>query len=395
MATEPGPAKPISEGQDFYVPQFEIKLLGQKLSNAVVRDVLDVSYRDSLDKLDSFEFTLNDWDPVKKEPKYSSPYTDKGAPRTLSNGEAAPKLDPGARIELSMGYHGPAGLRLMMTGQIVSLSPSFPSSGTPTLRVRALSLLYTLQRAQVVQPFKKKTDSEIAREIARKLDVDIDIPPGQIAKEKQLDYTIVNNEYPIIFLLGRARELGYDIYVRIPEGDGKPVLFFGRTPTSDVVYELEWGKSLIQFTPTLRTKGQIARVVVRGWNPRKKGKEREIVGEATRKDLDPKPDLPDHELMSKIDSALAETYEAVVDRPPQTAEEAKEMAKGILACKLKDLVTGRGSTLGLPDLRAGRTVVIKGLGYRYSGKYVITETTHKMGSSGYTTEFSARLEGPA
>ena len=71
------------------------------------------------------------------------------------------------------------------------------------------------------------------------------------------------------------------------------------------------------------------------------------------------------------------------------------MARGILADKVKDLVTGNGSTVGLPDLRAGRTVVIDGLGLRYSGKYLITETTHKIGGSGYTTDFTARMEGPA
>lgn len=386
---------PIYQGQDFYAPQFEIKLLGQRLSQAVMRDVLEVSYRDSLDKLDSFEFTLHDWDPVKRVPKYSSPYNTGGQSETMANGEAVPNLDPGAKVELRMGYYGAAGLRLMMTGQIVSLSPSFPSSGTPTLRVRALSLLYTLQRAQTVQPFENKTDCEIAEAIAGDLDIDIEIPAGQSAQEQPHEYIIVNNEYPIIFLLGRARRLGYDLYVKVPEGDGDPVLFFGKTPISDVTYELTWGKSLVQFTPTLKTKGQIAKVVVRGWNPRAQGNDRVITGEATWDDLDPRPDMPDHELLSRIDSALAETYEAVVDNPPQTQQQADEMARGILADKVKDLVTGRGSTVGLPDLRAGRTVVINGLGLRYSGKYLITETTHKIGAQGYTTEFTARMEGPA
>jgi phage protein D len=389
-------ATPIYQGQDFYAPQFEIKLLGQKLSQSVIRDVLEVSYRDSLDKLDSFEFTLHDWDPVRRVPKYSSPYKKGGEPETLANGEAAPQLDPGAKVELRMGYYGPQSLRLMLTGQIVSLSPSFPSSGTPTLRVRALSLLYTLQRAQEVLPFENKKDSEIAEEIARRLDIGIEIPPGQKAREQPHEYIMVNNEYPIIFLLGRARRLGYDMYVKVPEdGTGDPLLFFGKTPTNSVTYELTWGKSLFQFTPTLKTKGQISKVIVRGWNPRAQGNDRVITGEATWDDLDPRPDMPDHELLSKIDAALAETYEAVVDNPPDTQQKADEMARGILAEKVKDLVTGNGSTVGLADLRAGRTVIINGLGLRFSGKYLITETTHKLGNGGYATEFSARMEGPA
>ena len=92
-------AVPIYEDQTYYAPRFEIKLRGQRLNRAVIRDVLDVSYRDSLDKLDSFEFTLRDWDPVRQAPKYSSPFDENGQPLTLENGSPAPSFDPGAKVE--------------------------------------------------------------------------------------------------------------------------------------------------------------------------------------------------------------------------------------------------------------------------------------------------------
>lgn len=383
---------PIYRNQNFYAPRFEIKLRGQKLKQAVIRDVLEVSYQDSLEKLDSFEFTLHDWDPVLRLPKYSSPYDEKGELRKLEDNSPVPNFDPGAQVELRVGYHGPDDPRLMMTGQVVSLTPSFPASGTPTLRVRALSLLYTLQKKQEVLPFEGQKDSEIAKAIGHDLGIEVEIPDGQKEQEKPNDYIMVNNEYPIFYLMGRARRLGYDIYVKLPENGGDPKLFFGRSPTSQITYELTWGESLIQFSPTLKTKGQVGKVVVRGWNPLAKGEKRIIKGEATWRDVN--PELPDQKLLADIDSALAETHEVVVDDPIEKPEQAEEKARGILNEKLKDLVTGRGSTVGLPDLRAGRTIVIKGLGPRYSGRYLVTETTHKIGGSGYTTEFSARMEGP-
>ena len=387
------PTTPIYTNQNFYAPRFEIKLRGQNLSRAVIRDVLDVSYTDSLERLDSFEFTLHDWDPVLRVPKYSSPYDENGQLRKLPDNSPVPNFDPGAQVELRMGYYGADEPRLMMTGHVVSLTPNFPNSGTPTLRVRALSLLYTLQRAQEVRPFENKKPSEIAESIAADLNIDIEIPAGQKAEESAQPYVMVNNEYPIIFLLGHARRLGYDLYVKIPEDDGDPVLFFGRTPTSQTTYEITWGKSLVQFSPTLKTKGQVSKVVVRGWNPLAQGADRAITGEATLHDLN--PSFPDSQLLSSIDQALAETHEVVVDDPIETEAEANEKARGILAEKLKDLVTGRGSTVGLPDLRAGRAVVINGLGTRYNGRYLVTESTHKISGTGYTTEFNARLEGPA
>ena len=252
---------PIYEGQTFYAPRFEIKLRGQSLSREVIRDVLEVRYSDSLDGLDAFEFTLHDWDPVLREPKYSSPFDAAGRPRT-ADGAPVPSFDPGARVELYLGYY-PEAPRLIMTGQVVSLSPSFPAGGTPTLRVRALSLLYSLQRAQVVRAFENKKDSEIAEAIGRDLGIAVEIPPGQKAAEVPYDYILIQNEYPIVFLMARARRLGYDLHVKLPEDDdGEPVLFFGRSPTSRVTHRLTWGRSLVQFSPTLKTKGQISKVVV-------------------------------------------------------------------------------------------------------------------------------------
>lgn len=116
---------PIYEDQNFYAPHFEIKLRGQNLSRAVVRDVLDVSYRESLDKLDSFEITLNDWDPVNLRPRYSSPFDENSNLLTLEDGSPVPNFEPGAKVELRMGYYGAEEPRLMMTGQVVSLSPQF------------------------------------------------------------------------------------------------------------------------------------------------------------------------------------------------------------------------------------------------------------------------------
>lgn len=380
---------PYYQGQTFFAPQFLIKLKGQNLGSDVIRDVLDVSYKDDLEKLDSFEFTLHDWDPVSRQPKYSSPYDASGNLRRLNGDNDVPNFEPGARVELSMGYYGAADPTLMMVGQIVSITPSFPASGNPTLRVRALNLLYTLQRSQETIVFENKTDSEIAEEIARGLDIEIEIPAGQREGETPSEYVIVNNTYPIVFLINRARRRGYDLYVKLEEGSD-PRLFFGKKSVSDTVYELEWGRSLIQFSPALKTKGQVSKVTVRGWNPTRTGDDRSIVGEATWRDLDPA--MPDPQVLAQIDSALSQSHEEVVDQVLDDEEQARQMALGILRGIVQGLVTGRGTAVGFPELRSGRKIRIEGLGLRYSGDYLITETTHSIGPSGYTTQFNARME---
>lgn len=60
--------------------------------------------------------------------------------------------------------------------------------------------------------------------------------------------------------------------------------------------------------------------------------------------------------------------------------------------RAKDMVTGSGSVVGLPEVRAGRPLYICKLGARFSGRYLITSSTHSIGDSGYTTTFEKRME---
>jgi phage protein D len=83
-------AVPIYEGQDFYVPAFELKLSGRPPGQDVVRDILSVSYKDSVQDIDSFEISINNWDAATRAFKYSDLML----------------FDPGERVELAMGYQG-------------------------------------------------------------------------------------------------------------------------------------------------------------------------------------------------------------------------------------------------------------------------------------------------
>ena len=385
---------PIYTHYDFYVPAFEVKLKGTSLARDVIRDVIAVSYTDSLDQLDSCEFTINNWDADKRSFKYSD-----------SN-----LFDPGTPIDLYMGYADRGGLTLMLRGQIVSLSPDFPAGGQPTLQVRALNELYKLHFKQDTQVFQNQTDTQIARAVIAKIVEDQNVQrsrggqPGlhlelvTTAENKQIetahDYIVIQNEYPILFLMERARHNGYDLYIEEEvnaKGTTVSKLHF-HPPTRSIpaTYKLEWGRTLIQFRPTLTTKAQVAKITVRGWTPRQ---HKEIVGTATWDDLD-LPGLLKVAELTAADSALAGSEEVIADEPIETAAEAKQKAKDHLSQLAKNLVKGSGSTLGLPELRAGRPVFIEGLGQRFEGRYLITHSTHAIGDSGYTTQFEARLEEP-
>jgi phage protein D len=372
MATEV--AVPIYSGQDFYVPYFQVKIAGRPQGQDVVRDIQQVSYKDNITEIDSFDITINNWDAQTRAYKYSD----------------SDLFDPGKELELWMGYYGKDKLRLMVRGQITALHPSFPSGGGSTLAISGLNVLHKLRTKQESHSYESKTDSEIAEEVADRLG--IDIQTDSAPDEKRFDYLFQDNQYDIIFLMERARRIGYDLFVD-EQGEngqaGQPLLRFGRSlQVRQVTYQLTYGRSLIEFKPELTTANQVSEVTVRGWDAVNKKK---IEQTAKRSEISIKG-VGAAGGQAAIEQSFNQRKEIVATKPIESDAEAKTLALRTLEENAKDMVKGSGSTVGLPDLRAGNVVMIDGLGKRFSGRYFITSSTHAMGDGGYTTQFECRRE---
>lgn len=364
---------PIYQGQDFYVPAFEVKVSNQSLRRDVIRDITTVTYKDNIKEIDSFDMTINNWDAQTRDFKYSD----------------SKLFDPGQTIELWMGYFGQNRLRLMLTGEITSLRPSFPSGGQPTLVISGLNVLHRFRKKQESFSYTKKTDSEIAKEIAKRLNVDFD-PQAGVQEEQQNLFQ--DNQYDILFLMERARRNGYSLFIEEAGTQGKaskPRLFFGPSDrVRRVTYTIKYGRSLIDFQPTLTTANQVGQVKVRGWDSVKK---QAIEATATRSQLATKG-VGSVGRQADIDPAFNQREEVIVNQPVNSKKEAETLAKQTLENIAKDMVKGTGNVVGLPDLRAGNVVFLEGLGQRFSGRYFVTATTHTIGDSGYTTQFECRRE---
>jgi phage protein D len=403
---------PIYEGRDFYVPAFDIKIKGIDLPKETRKDVIDVRYSDSIDQIDSFEITVNNWDAEQRDFKYT------GSARGTRDGARSTLFDPGQEIEIWMGYFTPIAavkeqkdepepLRLMLVGIITSLTPSFPATGQSTLKVRGQNVLrklitkqetYVYEKARDSAIAKKNRDSDIAEKIGQRgnlkigsLTIPVKTDSEAKGQEQENEHVLQDNQYDILFLLQRAHRNGYDVLLKYEskEKEPQPFLYFGpSTKEPRVSYILEWGKSLIQFQPTLTTTRQVHEVTVRGWNALKK-KPIEIT--VNRGQLKTRG-LRDQQKLQKIEDGFKERKEIIVDQPFRDEREAKRYAMDRLERLSKDMVTGRGSTVGIPDLRAGSIVELRGLGTTFDGNYFIKTTTHTIGTGGYTTEFEARLE---
>ncbi len=390
----------------FYVPQFEVKIQGAGLPRDVLRDVTQLTYNDNIKEIDSFEVTVNNWDPETRDFKYVGSETAERLARKTGDDRRLRLFEPcNKEVEVWMGYLGD--LRLMLKGTFTTMEPNFPASGAPTLVVRGLNVLHQLRRKQYSTTWGDKRDSEVAKNIATLIDTDLGknhkrfplpivINEKAMGLEERLPYVAQKNQYDIDFLLTRALRLGYVVFVR--EGDRKARnlderkqhLYFGPSDGTvpgqrDVTFKLKWGISLIDFKPTLTMANQVRSVTVNGWD---RAKKKAITGKATLDDKELNINVDLHEVLKECDPR----EEIVVDKPVHSAKEAKLLAQAILKDRHKEMVKASGTCIGLPDLRAGKKVEIDGLGSRFNGTYFITKSTHSISDSGYITKFDARRE---
>lgn len=381
----------------FYVPRFELKINQSGLPSDVLRDITQITYKDNVKEIDSFEMTVNNWDAYLRIFKYAGgdppPPT---SPLPRAEWEARQKLfEPcGKNVEVKYGYVNE--MVTMMTGNFTTMEPNFTSSGAATLAVRGLNVLHQLRKKQYTYAWTNMTISQVAENLGtltdkktgkKRFPLRIDAKHDQRADETPETYISQDNQYDIDFLLYLARRRAYDVVV---ERDSKgEYLYFGPPKSKGaarvVDYELSWGKSLVEFKPTLTTANQIKSVTVRGWNRRTKQPIAETVTIDDPK-LNKNKDLK--ELLGKCDAR----EEEVVNEPVFTPAQARDRAYAILADRNHDIIKCGGTTVGLPELRAGRHVAITNLGSRFSGIYFITESTHTIDSNGYTTRFSGRRE---
>lgn len=399
-ATAPIPI--YSQQETFYVPHVEVYVRGQKLPSNIIDDILQVTYKDSINDIDSFTIEINNWDAELRKFKFAPPSSD----------EFTGIFDPGAKVELWMGYQDQT--RRMMRGTVTSLEPNFPESSPSTLTITGFNELHEFRTEKHTRTWLdgSKGDTDIAKELCGlpvkkgQAGLGIAIETNPDPNEARETFVYMGNQYDIVFLLERARRHGYEVYLK--DKSGKPTLYWGlsESKANAPVYRLERGKSLLNFKPRLSTAKQISTVEVRGWDR----KSNSVIDEKYSLDdlwKDRGKSASEIDRLKQIRKAYDDRTDVVTDQPVHTKTEAKKLARSILDDRFKKLIEASGATVGLPDLRAGVSLEIvgfgaqtgpdgkiKGVGSDFDGEYFVTETTHTIGSGGYRTDFSARRENP-
>jgi uncharacterized protein len=390
---------PLAGAETFRVPRFQVRHVTEggaalvvhdkkDLDHEVLYDIQSVTYTDNLEEIDSFSLRVTNWDALKLRPKYIG----YAQPPTGPEAKWASLFDVGQRFDVHLGYGKEP--PKVISGYVSNITAAFPQSGAPTLTIDGLeAFFWNARRDQDSYRWYDKTDSEIAKELSGprrdkrrpSFECPVRICDQAASQEARHPRVVMREQSAISFLTERARQHCYSVFIGM-END-KQFIYFGPSENLPVgPYTFEWGKTLLEFRPVLRMVGQAYQATVK-WRDRQGGHNRKATARAGEGGLTLNKDL--HPFLH----AMGEKR-TISDNVVRTTEQAKQVARTTVLSSLKSLVEATGTTIGLPDLRAGSVIQVKGTDYRLDGRWFVTQTVHTIDDGGYRTTFRARREQP-
>jgi len=342
--------------KNFYAPNYQLLIDGKDILREHFIEITRVTFEDTLEGADSFSFSINDPGITWLDRDF---------------------FEPGKEVEIKMGYVDR--LTTMIVGEITSLSPNFPTDGTPQLEVRGYDFSYQFTRGRGQRSFEKVRDSDIVASIAdkakRKLETRIDQTETtylHVVHDRRTDYD---------FIRALADRNFFEFFVR------EKTLYFRQSNRKErEIVTLRYGASLLSFNPELNTANQPTEVTRRGWNIQTR---EEIVGRARRGSEEAR-ERGRRSGGDMIENQYGTVEERISDRPVSTQQEADTNARSTLNRMAEGLIRGSAECIGIPEIRAGENIRLEGLGKKFSRKYYVDRSRHTISSSGYSTNLNVK-----
>lgn len=266
----------------------------------------------------------------------------------------------------------------MMTGEITSLDYMFGDSCY--LDIRGYDKLHRLRFGTMSRSFKDMKDSDIASSIASEISLTAETEDTGTVHP----YVFQNNQSNYEFLIDRAKHIGYEILV-----NNKTFMFRKSQEDKSPEITLEYGKNLQSFYVQIRALTEGSKVEVRGWSV----KDKEEISSTASKGSEKTKMSGTESGYEMSEKAFLASPVSIVDDVVLDSKDAEDIAKAIYNVMLKEFLTGEGECAGNPNIRAGKTVEIKGVGDRLSGTYYVVSTVHSISQGEYVTTFRVRRTG--
>jgi hypothetical protein len=292
-----------------------------------------------------------------------------------------------------MGYLEDGDLPLVMEGEVVSIAPSFPAAGAPTCRVRALNaFLRGLQKVRVEGNYDG-TPKDVVDALCSENRITVEWSALDAEGEEEENVEVEGILYDEI--ASRAGDYGLKVLAVPAEAPGEDPTLFLASPSegnAEPVAAFVWGRSLLSFAPVLSASGQISAVTARGGDASQSGSDQNVEATKTWSDIGLSPTAIGPAGTADLETAVAGIVEVIKPDGVETVADAEAAALAHLRELAASLITASGTSVGLPELRAGKTFTVEAMGARFDGTYRITSATHTISGSGYLTNFSCRKE---
>lgn len=391
-----------------YAPEYAIQINGESLPTAVRASVSGITYQDGQNAADRVEVSLANHDlrwlqshirGLGFRPFPTNVRLGPGGAALTGQGDGLFDIDN--KLVLSLGY-APDPLEKVFEGEVTGLQVSFPNGGMPGMTLVAHDYLNRLTRGSYARGFGPLADALVAIIISAENLLIPAIDPAVMTVSTAM--TVLNvifkgtgtkqgkrgqGESDLDLVKRIAAQYDADFWV---EGD---VFYLSRFFPKEYASRLTltWGESLLEFSPQISTVGQVASVAMKftlrelplsflvsaGWDFDRESLAVSVVpGDAAS--------------FAKAAGGPAIT---IVDQPISSPADIANSALQIirqLRQKLNSRLTGSGSAVGDPRIRAGAVITLEGLGPDFSGNYRVTSATHTLNSGGYRTNFQVRKE---
>jgi phage protein D/phage baseplate assembly protein gpV len=337
------------------VPACKILLEGAALDDALMYSLLDVQVRDSL--------LLPDTAVVRFQDPEGALIDDR-------------RFAVGATLEVKFARTAGDQLTTTFKGEIVAIEPEFGENDL-VISFRAYDKGWRLNRARKSRTFKNVTATDMVQIVG----AGVGLSAGTLSGGRTIyEFFQQSMETDWEFCWRLARMHNCEFFV---DGD---VFHFRPRKATGAVARLEWGGSdgeLLAFKPRLSGMGQVDSVTVKNHDPKTR---RELSGMSKAAALPHKSAAVDARTTTV--NKLGGGSVIIADRVAESVEEAESIAQSTLDRLASSFVEAEGRAFGNPAVRAGTTVTLGKVG-RFSGDYVLSQTTHRFGGGAiqYVTSF--------
>ncbi len=392
-------------GTSTFAPAFVLRINGEELPAAVTGTISGVRYQDGVNAADRVEVSFANpnlrW--LQRHIKglgFRPPSGVAIGPVRVADAAPDGTFDIDNQLRLSIGY-APGPLEEVFKGDVTGVQVTFPNGGMPGLTMVAHDYLQRLSRGTASRGFGPLQDALVAVILGAENLLIPAIDPALLAAGAAL--TAVNlifngtgtkqgspghGESDLQLLEKIAAKYEANFWV---EGD---ILYLARfLKEYEPRLALTWGQSLLDFSPKVSTVGQVAAVSMRFnlrvipldflvtvfWDF-----DREAIGISI---------VPG--AAAKAGPLFSGPALTIIDEPISSPADIASSALKIyseLRKKLNARLTGSGSAVGDPRIRAGAMIRLDGLGPDFSGDYRVASATHSLDASGYKTDFQVFKE---